>query len=237
MLVTTYSYNAAGEVQDVVDPMGIDARTYYDALGRTTETIENYTGASETATSDVATQFTYDGDNNLLTVTADEPGGAYQETEYVYGVTTGGGSAIDSNDLMAAEEQPDPTTGNPSGSLETTYTYDALGDVTSMTDPNGTTHQYSYDVLGRLTSDTVTTLGSGVDGAIMGIGYAYDSQGNQYLVTSYDGDGRHRESGGEFLQRPGPVDRAVSIGQWRGDHWHNAGGAILLYGDGWRREQ
>ena len=54
--MTSYTYNAAGEVQDVVDPLGIDTRTYYDALGRTTETIANYTGSAETADSDVATR-------------------------------------------------------------------------------------------------------------------------------------------------------------------------------------
>ena len=32
----------------------------------------------------------------------------------------------------------------------------------------------------------MTTLGTGVDGAIRRIDYAYDSQGNQYLITSYD---------------------------------------------------
>ena len=35
-----------------------------------------------------------------------------------------------------------------------------------MTDRNGNVHPYSYDVLGRQTSDAVTTLGTGVDGAV-----------------------------------------------------------------------
>jgi YD repeat-containing protein len=49
-----HTYNAAGWVQDTIDPRGIDARTEYDALGRTTETIANYTGNPETNDSDVA---------------------------------------------------------------------------------------------------------------------------------------------------------------------------------------
>ncbi len=79
VLVTSYSYNVAGLVEDVTDPMGIVSRTEYDALGRTVETIANYTGSAETADSDVATQYTYDGDNHVLTVTADEPGGAVSD--------------------------------------------------------------------------------------------------------------------------------------------------------------
>ena len=34
--------------------------------------------------------------------------------------------------------------------------------------------------------DTVTTLGTGVDGAVRRVESAYDGQGNAYLMTSYD---------------------------------------------------
>jgi RHS repeat-associated protein len=185
VLVTSYAYNAAGWLQDVIDPKGIDTRTYYDAMGRTTETVDNYTGNAETASSDVATEYTYDGDNHVLTVKADEPNGAYETTQYVYGVST---STISSNDLLATVEHPDPTTGNPStsASQEESYTYNALGQALTYTDRNGTTHTYAYDVLGRQTSDTVTTLGANVDGSVRRIETAYDTQGNAYLVTSYD---------------------------------------------------
>ena len=96
--------------------------SFFPPLGRTTETVADYTGAMyETGDSDVATEYTYDGDNNVLTVTADEPSSGYQETEYVYGVTTSGGSTIDSNDLLAAVEYPNASTGAPSSSSEDAY--------------------------------------------------------------------------------------------------------------------
>ncbi|VTU01335.1 rhs repeat-associated core domain-containing protein : YD repeat protein OS=Isosphaera pallida (strain ATCC 43644 / DSM 9630 / IS1B) GN=Isop_2419 PE=4 SV=1 [Gemmataceae bacterium] len=41
-------------------------------------------------------------------------------------------------------------------------------------------------MLGQVVIDAVTTLGSGVDGAVRRIETAYDGQGNAYLVTSYD---------------------------------------------------
>jgi len=188
VLVTSETYNAAGWVQDTIDPRGIDDRTLYDALQRTTETIDDYTDGTPTDTSNYTTAYTYDGDRNELTVTAVQPAGTpSQTTQYVYGVTTAGGSAIDSNDLLAAIRYPDPTTGLPSSSpgQQETYTYDALGEVTTDTDRNGTTHSYSYDVLGRHTSDTVTVLGAGVDGSVRRIDTAYDSQGNAYLLTSF----------------------------------------------------
>jgi RHS repeat-associated protein len=187
-LVTDYVYDAAGRVQDVVDPRGLKTRTLYDALGRTTTTIQNYTNGVPTNNTNGTTNYTFDGDNHVLTQTAVQPAGTpSQTTEYVYGVTMTDGSAIHSNDLLAATIYPDPTTGQPSSNpnQHVTYTYNALGQVTSMTDRNGTTHQYSYDVLGRLTSDTVTQLGAGVDGSIRRIDTAYDTAGRPYLYTSY----------------------------------------------------
>jgi len=184
--VTSYTYNAAGWVQDTIDPRGLDTHMEYDALGRTTATIANYTGNTETNASDVATLYTYDGDNHVLTMTAVQPAGTpSQTTAYVYGITPASGSAIASNDLLAATLYPDPATGQPSTNQEESYTYNALGQASSMTDRNGTTHQYSYDVLGRRTSDTVTTLGAGVDGSVLRLDTAYDQQGNPFLYTSY----------------------------------------------------
>jgi hypothetical protein len=53
---------------------------FYDNLGRETKTVEAYDGGSQTATTNKTTEFTYDGDNHLLTLQADEPGGAYHKS-------------------------------------------------------------------------------------------------------------------------------------------------------------
>src|SRR5579885_3788037 len=152
-----------GPVLDVHDPTGIDTHYNYDNLGRLARIIQNYTGQAETTESDVSTNYYYDGNNNVTYVQANEPGGAYQETRYLYGVTTAGGSGVNSNDILSAIQHPDPSSGHPSSSQQDKYLTDALGDVVQSTDRHGTVHQYGYDVLGRLTSDKVTTLASGVD--------------------------------------------------------------------------
>src|SRR5262249_49648956 len=71
----------ADRVQQVTDPRGIVSKADYDALGRTVRTIEAFSAFAPSASSDKTTEFTYDGDDNLLTVQADEPGGAYQQTQ------------------------------------------------------------------------------------------------------------------------------------------------------------
>ena len=184
-LVTSYTYNPAGWVNEVTDPRGIITKTDYDALGRTTHTIADYTDGTPTNSSNQTTAYTYDGDDHVLTQTAVLPDDDEQETKYIYGVTTASGSSIDSNDILAETDYPDLDTGEASSDEAETYTTDALGERTSMTDRNGNVHVYTYDVLGRQTLDAVTTLGDGVDGTIRAIGTAYNSAGQPYLHTSY----------------------------------------------------
>jgi RHS repeat-associated protein len=183
-LVTTYGYDAAGNQDTVTDPAGIVTQTYFDALGRQTEVIDDYTNGVPTDSSNQTTAYTYDGDGDILTQTAVEPAGTpNQTTAYIYNSTSG----IFSNTLLTTVEYPDATTGSASTSPsdDMTYTYDALGEKISMTDQNGTTHAYSYDGLGRQTLDAVTTLGTGVDGSVMALGTTYNAQGLPFQETSY----------------------------------------------------
>jgi RHS repeat-associated protein len=186
VLVTTTAYNAAGFVDNTVDPAGEETKVSQDALGRTTQTIEDYTNGTPTASSDKTTNYTYDGDGNTLTVSVALPSSAVETTQYVYQATTASGSAVNSNDLLVKTEYPDPSTGAASTSNQETYTVDALGERLSLTDRNGNVHQYSYDSLGDLTSDAVTTLGSNVDGTVRRRDTAYNLLGQAYLFTSYN---------------------------------------------------
>src|SRR5207244_2216037 len=143
---------------------GIVTKSFFDSLGRTTKTVQDYTDGTPTDDSNKTTEFAYDGSNHTVTLQADLAGGAYQKTQWVYGVTTSGGSDLNSNDVLAAVRYPDLSTGDPSTSLQEAYTVNALGQNTIYTDRNGTVHAYSYDMLGRLTADAVPTLATGVDG-------------------------------------------------------------------------
>jgi RHS repeat-associated protein len=215
-VTTSQQGGDAGRVQQVTDPRGLVSKTDYDALGRTVRTIQDFTNGVPTASSDKTTEYTYDGDNNVLTVQADQPGGSYQQTQYVYGVTTTTGSTINSNDLLSAVRYPDKTTGQASSAAQETQTVNALGQPLTYTDRNGTVHTYAYDVLGRQVSDAVTTLGSGVDGSVRRIETAYNTQSLPYLYTSYDA-----ASGGNVVNQ---VQRTYNgLGQLTGEYQAHAG--------------
>ena len=76
VLVTSYTYNAAGYVDTTTDPRGIVEKEYYDNLGRVTKDIQDYTDGTVTDDSNKTTEYTYDGDGNTLTVTVDLPSSA-----------------------------------------------------------------------------------------------------------------------------------------------------------------
>jgi RHS repeat-associated protein len=190
-LVTMTTYNAQGLADTVTDPRGIIAKTVYDLLGRTTETIAAFTDGIPTNDTNQTTAYTYDGNNDVLTMTAVLPTGQpSQTTAYVYGVSPTTGSTLFSNDLIAATEYPDSTTGAASSSPsdDVSQSYNNLGQPISKTDQNGTTHTYSYDVLGRETLDSVAvTTGNpqNVDTSILALGYSYNTQGLAFQQTSY----------------------------------------------------
>jgi len=193
VLVTSDTYNAAGWVQTQTDPRGIVTATSYDSLGRPTQVIDAYdptvNSGLPTGSNNQTTDYTYDGLGHTTGVTVEMPSGTTnQTTAFVYGVTTAGGSGLNSNDLLATTENPDPTTGLPSTAAanQTSYQYNALGQTVSLTDPNGTTHAYAYDLLGRRASDAVTALGTGIDGSVRRLGTTYNALGLPFLSTSYD---------------------------------------------------
>jgi RHS repeat-associated protein len=186
VLVMDVAYNAAAWAETQTDPRGIAGKTYYDNLGRIIKTIEAYTDGTPSNSDDKTTEYTYDGSSHILTLKADMPSGAYQTTQYVYGVTTSAGSDLNCNDCLATIRHPDPNSGDPSSTLKETVPVNALNESKTFTDRNGSVHTYSYDVVGRLTADAVTTLATGVDGAVRRLTTAYDTGSRPSLYTSYD---------------------------------------------------
>lgn len=173
---TSYTYDSNGDLAQVTDPSGRYTTYAYDALGRAlTSTVYTstypagettsytwtptgqqasvtYPAAADKATPGTSHQledtYSYDDDNNLLSLTQDDlvGGDPSRTTSYTY----------NDHDEVAAVTQPaGATTGgtsqtggaasaNPQGAT-TGYDYDGFGNVTQVTDPNGNQYRYSYN--------------------------------------------------------------------------------------------
>lgn len=147
--------------------------------------IENFVDGVVSDGDDKTVVYTYNG-AGMTSLTAFSTGGGGQTTQYVYGVSQGSGSKLDSNDIVGITRWPNASTGVADAGEQEVTKVNALGQTLTMADRNGSVHTISYDALGRVVSDAVTTLGSGVDGSVRRIETAYDGQGNAYLITSYN---------------------------------------------------
>ncbi|MFL5330324.1 MAG: RHS repeat-associated core domain-containing protein [Gemmataceae bacterium] len=190
ILVASRAYDAAGRLLSFTDPLGLVTRYEYDALGRTTKTIQNYTGTGAINNSypdqNKTIEIGYDGMNHMTSYKAWLNSTDYELTEYDYGVTSGSGSMVNSKDLLGVINYPDAKS---VGAVQAqfTYTYNALGQRISLTDIKETKHEYAFDVVGRSTADAITSYKSGaIDAGVLRLTTEYDSAGRAYRFTSYD---------------------------------------------------
>ncbi|MGL5095872.1 MAG: RHS repeat-associated core domain-containing protein, partial [Planctomycetia bacterium] len=181
VLVTSQFYNDRGEGLSTVDPAGMETRAAFDDLGRRTTQIVNWKASPATPDENITTSFAYTPDGLLKTLTAANAATGSQTTQYVYG-TTLSDSKVARADLLRAEVYPDSV----DGSDRVVFSYNRQDQRTTQTDQRGVVRVFDYDKLGRLIHDRVTTLPSGVDGAVRRISTEYDIRGLTTLLTSYD---------------------------------------------------
>jgi RHS repeat-associated protein len=166
--MTTYAYNAAGDVMQTINPAGLVTNYTYDNLGR----VLTQTQVSDTFSTGLTTSYTYDGQDRQVTET--DPAVNDRVTGNPHAQVTTRTYDADGNTLTTTLS--DATGGDPSRT--TTNTYNTHGQVASTQDPLGHTTTYTYDALG----DKVTqTNPAGLTTA-----YAYDDTGN-LLTTTVDG--------------------------------------------------
>jgi len=181
VLVTATAYNSQGLAYEVTDPMGKVNRSSFDALGRLTQLLENYVSGGHAADENRQTDYVYNANGKVGKMTVKNSTTGDQVTDYLYGTTLYNSDAA-SNEWLRTVIYPDNTTGAPD---QVVMAYNMQGQVKTRQDQLGTVHANAYDLLGRLSSDSVTTLGSGVDGAVLRIGYTYEVRGMVEHVTSY----------------------------------------------------
>lgn len=112
--------------------------TMTDGSGATTYNYDNRDRLISKATPQGTLSYTYDGANNVLSITSSNTNGA--SLSYSYDSDDRLATVVD-NRLLAQ--------GAVSG--QTTYNYDFAGNLTNYTYPNGIQTSYSYDTLNRVT--------------------------------------------------------------------------------------
>src|SRR5216683_1022042 len=157
---TTYAYDSAGDLRQVIDPVGLKTTTTYDEIGRTlTRTV--YDGSALVS---ALTTYTYDQVGDILTQT--DPATTNSVTGVVHQRQIS--NTYDANRNLVDVAASDLTGGDTA--RRTSFTYDADDRETSSTDPAGGTTSRHFNIDGQI--DQVT-----------------DADGRT-LVTAYDVAGR-----------------------------------------------
>ena len=168
----TYSYDAAGNLKEVKDPLnGKYAYTYLVNGPMKTLTDKNANkldiiyfpdlSAREIIGCNKRISFSYDTSYNKTVVTDYQKNGTNQVTTYTYDVVDGLGWVTS-------------ITGNCCG-LNVKYEYDANGNKIKMTDANGNQYAYTYDSRGNILSTTDPMGGKHI--------YTYSADFNK--ITTY----------------------------------------------------
>jgi RHS repeat-associated protein len=213
---TSFAYNLLGHITQVTFPSTLTESYTYDAVenllsktdrkGQTIHYAYDFRNrvTSKTYPGGPSLSYTYDVLSHLTQVT--DPTGTYSfsfdnmgrltstSTQYAFlpNQTLGNGYAYDanSNRVSLANPQGGATTYNydPLNRLTSltdfagrlfSFTYDALGRRIGLTRPNGVNTSYTYDSLSRLLSVLHQTGSAALDGA----SYAYDAAGNRTSKT------------------------------------------------------
>jgi RHS repeat-associated protein len=192
-LVTFYGYTTdSGRLQTVTDPTGTATKTFYDSLSRKTYVAQNWQNFVPPSTgtgnpNDRVMRYVYDGPSRLQQLVAMDPNGTgtltnNQVTTYLY---------EDPVDATRNTNQiyPDSSDTASSGTNQIKLAYNVDGSLNQRTDQRGVVLSYTYTNSRLLGTESVTTLPSGVDGAVQSIAHTYDNLNRPLNITSFASTG------------------------------------------------
>ncbi|MEM8696559.1 MAG: LysM peptidoglycan-binding domain-containing protein [Pseudomonadota bacterium] len=181
-IVTSYAYDANGNLIREIDAEGHTARFYYDALDRLEARIDERQRLityDRDAEGNVIKETRFaNAASNIATYSFGMPAARNDDriTEFTYDLN---GNRTEMKQLGITYSTINSSTGAKStttGAVTTSYSYNGLGQIASKTEANGDLTDYHYDALGRLLSTTGAQF-SGIEGANI----------RQRAVNVYDG--------------------------------------------------
>jgi RHS repeat-associated protein len=189
----TFSYNTTtGQRAKSVDQDGFAVNYVYDSLGRLS--------ALTDGSGNLIVQYTYNklgqlsqkqnGNSTYTTYGYDAAGDLISEVNYA----NSSGTTVNSSFTYTYDLLGDVTSVTDAGGNVTTYGYDATGQLTSVALPGGQTITYVYNAAGDRTevinNGTPTSYASNADNEITQVGsatYTYDANGNLHTITDSSG--------------------------------------------------
>jgi RHS repeat-associated protein len=200
---TAYTYDTLNRLTTLAPPSAFTTGSFgfsYDALSRRTQM---------TRPNSVTTSYTYDNLSRLLSVLHHLSGSASDGASYTL---DSAGNRTAKTDQRAA--------------VKSNYTYDAIYQLTQVSQANNTTESYNYDAVGNRTASlgvsSYTTNASNELTATSNGSYTYDSNGNTLTktvgsdTTSYTWDFENRltsvtlpNSGGSVTFKYDPSGRRI----------------------------
>ncbi len=210
-ICTRYGYDAAGRTISTTDTLGRTSLTFYDDAGRNYLTISNYDGTSYTdPQADLCDWDSPDAEYNLCALTEyDSHGRAYRRTDALGRVSLTAFSelgrvegTIQNSVNVTTLNQCQFPPAQADRDLCTLFTYDAVGNVLTTTDPSGQQSYTIYDELNRAVgtisnwAGTMTTTAQ-VTNSCFNLNptrtsdlctlTSYDEVGNVILTTDVEG--------------------------------------------------
>jgi YD repeat-containing protein len=183
--ITTYSYDAFGNLVQIVDAEGNITTQEFDHFGNLLRSVDGNGGVS---------QFSYDNDNRVLSVI--DPEGhvttyAYDAVGNRISVTDANGHTITrvydvNNNLVTTI---DPSDSDPASDRIRHFQYDVVGSQTTVVDAEGRETSYVYDARRQLV-EVVTPEVASDDGVTLtrySSTFAYDGEANRIRTTNNRG--------------------------------------------------
>jgi len=186
--VTTFAYDAVGQLLSTTDPLGRTTGYTYDSMGRQlTVTLPDPDGAGPLAAP--VTTYTYGADGRLASATdfaSQTVSYSYNSAGLISAMTDPRGTTTFTYDALGRAllvTEPDPDGAGPLAAPFKLHAYNDAGELESVTTAAGTT-SYAYDALGQVTKVTMPDPdGAGPQLAPWTV-YTYDLSGRTTSETN-----------------------------------------------------